>query len=62
MRTPDDIAKQHLADIQRIVKDVIAEEVTPHLTAIERKVDETKAASTTAHKEILERLERLENQ
>ena len=60
MRTPDDIARQHLADIQRIVRDVIGDEVTPRLDKIERKVDETKDASTTAHREILERLERLE--
>lgn len=31
-----------------------------HFDKLEKKVDETKAASETAHKEIIERLERLE--
>ncbi len=31
-----------------------------HFDSLEKKVDETKAASETAHKEIIERLERLE--
>lgn len=31
-----------------------------HFDKLEKKVDDTKAASETAHKEIIERLERLE--
>ena len=48
-------------NIKQVTREVIKEEVTPQLKELSGKVDATKAASETAHKEIIERLERLEN-
>ena len=54
-------------NIRRIVREVIAEDVTPRLDDQSNQMDNlaiqieaTKAASETAHKEIIERLDRLE--